>query len=99
MTYPHIVKPPDAPPHMDRYPLIPVAQINTNSLAYKSTPDQMVIQYPHLSMAEVHAAMLYYWDHQQEIDDEIRAELEEYDRERATRPPSDLALRLRALRE
>ena len=41
--------------------------------------------------------MLYYWDHQDEIDDEIRAEWDQVRRERAEAGPSPFAVRLRAL--
>jgi hypothetical protein len=39
---------------------------------------------------------LYYWDHRDEVDREISAQLDEYERERAAAPPSILAIRLRA---
>ncbi|MDX1946386.1 MAG: hypothetical protein SFU86_13375 [Pirellulaceae bacterium] len=29
--------------------------------------------YPHLSLAQIHAALAYYYDHQQEIDQQIAA--------------------------
>ena len=28
-------------------------------------------QYPHLSLAQIHAALTFYYDHQQELDDEL----------------------------
>ena len=38
------------------------------------TPAQVVEQYPHLSMAQVHAALAYYWSHQDEIQRDIEQE-------------------------
>ncbi len=38
------------------------------------TPAQIVRDYPHLSMAAVHAALAYYWSHQDEIHQEIADE-------------------------
>jgi uncharacterized protein (DUF433 family) len=35
------------------------------------TPEQIHESYPHLSLAQVHAALSYYYDHKQEIDVEI----------------------------
>lgn len=35
------------------------------------TPAQVVAEYPHLTMAQVHAALAYYWSHQAEIHQEI----------------------------
>ena len=37
-------------------------------------PDEIVSQVPSLTLAEVHAALAYYFDHREEIQEEIRAE-------------------------
>ncbi len=38
------------------------------------TPDEIVAQVPSLSLADVHAALAYYFDHIEEIQEEMRAE-------------------------
>jgi uncharacterized protein (DUF433 family) len=38
------------------------------------TPAQVVADYPHLSMAQVHAALAYFWSHQDEIHQDIEDE-------------------------
>jgi uncharacterized protein (DUF433 family) len=40
------------------------------------SPDEIVSQIPTLSLADVHAALSYYYDHREEIQQEIRAERE-----------------------
>jgi uncharacterized protein (DUF433 family) len=35
------------------------------------TPDEVVAAYPQLSLADVHAALAYYWDHRSEIEAEM----------------------------
>lgn len=40
----------------------------------RMTPDEIVEAYPHLTLAQVHAALAYYWDHRDEIEQELRAE-------------------------
>src|SRR5688572_11201874 len=40
----------------------------------RMTPDEIVEAYPHLTLAQVHAALAYYWDHRDEIEQEIREE-------------------------
>jgi uncharacterized protein (DUF433 family) len=35
------------------------------------TPAQVVAEYPHLTRAQVHAALAYYWSHQDEIQQDI----------------------------
>jgi hypothetical protein len=36
--------------------------------AHGSSPEEISFQHPHLSLAQIHAALSYYYDHQQEID-------------------------------
>jgi uncharacterized protein (DUF433 family) len=43
--------------------------------------------YPHLSRAQVHAALAYYYDHRAEIDDQIRRDNEFADEMRAKLEP------------
>ena len=44
------------------------------------SPDEIVAAYPHLTLADVHAALAFYHDHRAEVDDEIRQADAEYDR-------------------
>lgn len=77
LTYPHIEKPLGEPVRLERIPRIRVAQVAMDYLAYGWSPDEMCRQHPYLSQAEAHAAMTYYFDHQAEIDEEIRLEIEQ----------------------
>jgi uncharacterized protein (DUF433 family) len=36
------------------------------------SPETIVSDFPQLTLADVHAALAYYFDHQQQIDDDIR---------------------------
>ncbi len=36
------------------------------------TPDEIVAAFPHITLADVHAALAYYWDHKQEIDQQMK---------------------------
>jgi uncharacterized protein (DUF433 family) len=40
------------------------------------TPEEMLVQYPDLSLAQVHAALLYYYDHPAEIEAALEEEEE-----------------------
>ena len=40
------------------------------------TPDEIARSLPHLSLAQVHAALAYYFDHREQILDEIRQDEE-----------------------
>lgn len=37
------------------------------------TPEEIVVHYPHISLADVHAALAYYFDHRAEIRRDIEA--------------------------
>lgn len=40
-------------------------------------PEELVRTFPHLTLAQVHDALSYYYDHQAEIDDEMGRNLSE----------------------
>ena len=88
LSYPHVVKENGTPARLASQPRTRVAMIVTDYLAYGWSPDEICRQHPHLKPAEVHAAMAYYYDHQEEIDAEIAAELAESDRARSQPRPA-----------
>lgn len=49
-----------------------VIEVALDKLAHGSSPEEMHFQYPHLSLAQIHAALAYYYDHQLEMDSEIQ---------------------------
>lgn len=96
VTYPHIEKPEGEPARLQRLPRIRVAQIVMDYLAYGWSPDEMCRQHPYLLPAEAHAAMTYYFDHQDEIDREIQAEWQQVQQDRSQAARSPFFLRLKA---
>lgn len=94
--YPHITKTEGQPAHLRRLPRVRVAQVVMDHLAHGWSVEEMCRQHPHLNPAEAHAAMLYYWDHQSEIHQEIQAEWQLADAEAAAATPIPVALRLRS---
>jgi uncharacterized protein (DUF433 family) len=58
---------------------VKVIEIAVDKLAHGSSPEEMHFQYPHLSLAQIHAALAYYYDHQAELDAEIEARRAEAD--------------------
>ena len=64
--------------------------------AYGWSPEELHFQHPYLSLGKIHSALAYYWDHQDELDQDIarrRARVEEL---RRTAPPVPLIARLKA---
>ena len=43
------------------------------------TPEQIRDAYPHLGLAQIHAALAYYYDHKSQVDAEIDRELRDVD--------------------
>jgi len=61
------------------------------------TPAQVVADYPHLTMAQVHAALAYYWSHREEIQRDIENEEKLIAELQAQAGPSKLQERLAEL--
>jgi hypothetical protein len=93
---PHVEKVDGQPARLSKSPRVRVAQLVMDYLAHGWSADEMCRQHDYLTPAKAHAALLYYWDHRDEIEQEITDELNEYDRERANTPPSLPTIRLRA---
>ena len=101
ITYPHIVKADGAPARLIRTPRVRVAQVVMAYFHYKENVEALVDAYEYLSKAEAHAAMLYYWDHREEIDAEIAEEfaiVARWDAERREALPTKIEQILQARR-
>ncbi len=96
LSYPHIEKASDEPARMERLPRIRVSQIVLPHLMHGWSADELGRQYPHLSMAEIHAALAYYFDHTEEIHHELESDLTEDERLVAQVASSPFMARLRA---
>ena len=49
-------------------------------MAYGWSPEEIHFQHPHLSLAQIHGALTYYYEHQSDLDAQIRRGLEESDK-------------------
>jgi len=80
-----------------------VIEVALDKIAYGWSPEEMHRQHPHLSMAQIHAALGYYYEHQAELDAEIERQYQEVEALRAqqTNPftRQELEARLRARNE
>jgi uncharacterized protein (DUF433 family) len=76
---------------------VKVIEVVLDKLAHGSSPEEMHFQYPHLSLAQIHAALAYYYDHQAELDAEIQQRWQEVNDLAAQEANSPLRQRLRAL--
>ncbi len=76
-----------------------VKEIVLDKLAYGWSPEEMHFQHPHLSMAQIHAALAYYYENQDKLDDEIRRDLEEVDQLRSQSESPTLRSKLQSIRK
>jgi uncharacterized protein (DUF433 family) len=79
---------------------IKVVEIICDHLAHGSDAQEMHREFPHLSLGQIHSALAYYYDHQDEVDADIaqRMRMAEEFREKfeASSGPSPLRLKLKA---
>lgn len=73
-----------------------VIELVVEHLAYGWSPEELKYQHPYLSMGQVYAALTYYWNHQQQIDQELERLDQEYIRLRATSLNSPGRMKLKA---
>jgi uncharacterized protein (DUF433 family) len=95
LTYPHIVKHTGEPARLEAHPRSRVAMIVADYLWRGWSAEEIVRQYPYLTLAEAHAALTYYFDHQQEIEDELVAEYHDVEDWKRVHPTPPLLVRLK----
>lgn len=75
---------------------VKVIEVVLDHLAYGWSADEIHEQQPHLSLAQVHAALAYYYDHQAELDGQITRDLALVRQLRDSTGESPMQRRLRA---
>jgi uncharacterized protein (DUF433 family) len=78
ITYLHIEMTPQGVPILAGT-TIKVAEVVMDRLAHHWDADEIQRQHPHLSLAQIHSAPAYYYDHQIEVDKDIDRRLREAD--------------------
>jgi uncharacterized protein (DUF433 family) len=76
---------------------VKVMEVVLDHVAYGWSADAIHEQHPHLELAQVHAALAFYYDHQAEFDAEIASDLQSLRQLRAATGGSPLQRRLHAL--
>jgi uncharacterized protein (DUF433 family) len=51
---------------------VKVIEVILDHLTYGHSPEEIQLQHPHLSLAQVYAAFAYYYDHQNELDADMQ---------------------------
>ena len=76
---------------------VKVIEVALDKLAHGWSPEEIHFQHPDLSLAQIHAALSYFYDHQQAFDAAIEEQLREVEALRAQAGELPLRQRLRAL--
>ncbi|MDP6357754.1 MAG: DUF433 domain-containing protein [Planctomycetota bacterium] len=72
-----------------------IIQIVMDRMANNWSAEDIRDQYPHLSLAQIHATLAYYYDHQAELDAQIESDSQQAREMRDQAGPSPIAERLR----
>jgi uncharacterized protein (DUF433 family) len=77
---------------------VKVIEVALDKIAHGLSPEEICDQHDgYLSMAQIHAALMHYYDHQAEFDAEIERQLTDYKQRRDQSLDSPGRRRLRAL--
>lgn len=71
-----------------------VIELVLESRAYGWSPEELHFQHPYLTLGQIHSALAYYWDHQNELDRDIELRLQKV--EATQRESGPLITRLKA---
>jgi len=74
-----------------------VIEVALDMIAHGWSPEEVHFQHPHLSLAQIHAALGYYFDHKPELDAQAQRGLREVQRLRTEAGESPVQKRLREM--
>jgi uncharacterized protein (DUF433 family) len=73
-----------------------VIELVLEQIAYGWSAEELHFQHPYLSLGQIHSALAYYWDHKDELDQDIARRRTRVEELRRTTPPAPLIARLKA---
>lgn len=72
-----------------------VIELVLEKSAYGWSPEELHFQHPYLSLGQIHSALAYYWDHQTELDEDIKYRLSIVEQTKQKMPPPGLLQQLK----
>ena len=76
-----------------------VIEVVLYKLAYGWSPEETHFQHPHLSLAQIHAALAFYYEHQEQLDSDIAKRRQEVEKMAAESLDSPLRRKLLTLKK
>jgi uncharacterized protein (DUF433 family) len=77
---------------------IKVVEIVLDYLAHGADAEEIQRQFPFLTLGQIHSALGYYYDHQEEVDEDIAERLRKVDEIQSRLGDSPLARKLKVLK-
>lgn len=74
-----------------------VIEVALDMIAHGWSPEEIHFQHPHLSLAQIHAALGHYYDDKEGMDAQIKASVEHVERLRQQTDESPIRKRLREM--
>ena len=73
-----------------------VVEIVAKVKAHGWSPEELAYQLPHLTLGQIHSALAYYWDHVNEVEEDLKQREEDVDALRNAAGEHPLVAKLRA---
>ncbi|MBT9149169.1 MAG: DUF433 domain-containing protein [Dehalococcoidia bacterium] len=73
-----------------------VVELVIERTAYGWSPEELHFQHPYLTLGQIHSALAYYWDHVEELGQDIERRLHHVEQVCQKVGPSPLVARLKA---
>jgi uncharacterized protein (DUF433 family) len=77
---------------------VKVTEVVLDKIAYGWSPEEIHFQHPHLSLAQIHAALTYYYENQSQLDAQMRHGFAESARLTSQVSDADLRRKLSSLK-
>ena len=77
---------------------VKVTEVVLDKISYGWSPEEIHFQHPHLSLAQIHAALTYYYENQSQLDAQSRHGLEESAKCASQVSDADLQAKLSSLK-
>lgn len=73
-----------------------VVELVLDHKAYGWSPEELHFQHPYLTLGQIYSALAFYWDHQEELDQDIERRLQMIDQVQQDTKPTPLEARLKS---
>lgn len=72
-----------------------VIELVLAQMAHGWSAEELSLQFPHLTLGQIHSALAYYWDHREELDGDIERRVEKVDHIQKSTPVPPLVKHLK----